>query len=622
MHRFKDNRVMYQRMLFLMILDAMFTVLASFVAVFTRMEFKIDWWVWNNYLEIIGIDILITLVVYYVFRLYKSMWRYASIVEVRRLLLAVICSDFFRMLLYVFVLRVELPRSWYILEPCMLFILSSTLRFLYRGMRSMKNDSPLFEQDKHLINVMIIGAGEAGNVLLREIKRSSHLPMKVVCFIDDDPLKQGYYMNDVPIAGDRNAIGEMVKKYEVDEIYIALPSVSINQRRELMNICNDTGCKIKILPGIYQLLNGEVKVSKLRNVEIEDLLGRDPISVNMNQIASYVENRTVMVTGGGGSIGSELCRQVAARHPRKLIIVDIYENNAYDIQMELRNAHPELKLDVRIASIRDGEKIDALFNELRPEVVYHAAAHKHVPLMEDSPNEAIKNNVFGTLNVVRAADKYHVKRFVQISTDKAVNPTNIMGASKRMCEMIIQAFSRHSRTVFTAVRFGNVLGSNGSVIPLFKKQIAHGGPVTVTDKYIIRYFMTIPEAVSLVMQAGIFAKGGEIFVLDMGEPVKIDDLARNLIKLSGFTPDVDIPIIYTGLRPGEKLYEELLMDEEGLQKTENGSIFIGHPLDFDEEVYFEKLHHLRGTIDDMHQDAIRDEVQKIVSTYHPELGGK
>lgn len=622
MHRFKDNRVMYQRMLLLMVLDAVFTVLASYVAVLTRMEFKVDWWIWNNYLKVIGIDILITLVVYYVFKLYKSMWRYASIIEVRRLLLAVYCSDFLRMLLYVFVLKVELPRSWYFLEPCMLLILSSTLRFLYRGMRSMKNDNPIFEQDKHLINVMIIGAGEAGNMLLREIKRSSHLPMRVVCFIDDDPLKQGYYMNDVPIVGNRNSIGEMVKKYEVDEIYIALPSASINERRELMTICNDTGCKIKLLPGIYQLMNGEVKVSKLRNVEIEDLLGRDPISVNMNQIASYVENRTVMVTGGGGSIGSELCRQVAARHPRKLIIVDIYENNAYDIQMELRNTHPELNLDVRIASIRDGEKIDALFNELRPEVVYHAAAHKHVPLMEDSPNEAIKNNVFGTLNVVRAADKYHVKRFVQISTDKAVNPTNIMGASKRMCEMIIQAFSRHSRTVFTAVRFGNVLGSNGSVIPLFKKQIAHGGPVTVTDKSIIRYFMTIPEAVSLVMQAGIFAKGGEIFVLDMGEPVKIDDLARNLIKLSGFTPDVDIPIIYTGLRPGEKLYEELLMDEEGLQKTENGSIFIGHPLDFDEEVYFEQLHHLRGTIDDMHQDTIREEVQKIVSTYHPELGGK
>lgn len=622
MHRFKDNRVMYQRMLLLMVLDAVFTVLASYVAVLTRMEFKVDWWIWNNYLKVIGIDILITLVVYYVFKLYKSMWRYASIIEVRRLLLAVYCSDFLRMLLYVFVLKVELPRSWYFLEPCMLLILSSTLRFLYRGMRSMKNDNSFFEQDKHMINVMIIGAGEAGNMLLREIKRSSHLPMRVVCFIDDDPLKQGYYMNDVPIVGNRDVIGEMVKKYEVNEIYIALPSASINERRELMTICNDTGCKIKLLPGIYQLMNGEVKVSKLRNVEIEDLLGRDPISVNMNQIASYVENRTVMVTGGGGSIGSELCRQVAARHPRKLIIVDIYENNAYDIQMELRNAHPELNLDVRIASIRDGKKIDALFNELRPEVVYHAAAHKHVPLMEDSPNEAIKNNVFGTLNVVKAADKYHVKRFVQISTDKAVNPTNIMGASKRMCEMIIQAFSRHSRTVFTAVRFGNVLGSNGSVIPLFKKQIAHGGPVTVTDKNIIRYFMTIPEAVSLVMQAGIFAKGGEIFVLDMGEPVKIDDLARNLIKLSGFTPDVDIPIIYTGLRPGEKLYEEFLMDEEGLQKTKNGSIFIGHPLDFDEEVYFEQLHHLRGTIDDMHQDTIRQEVQKIVSTYHPELGGK
>ena len=369
MHRFKDNRVMYQRMLLLMVLDAVFTVLASYVAVLTRMEFKVDWWVWNNYLEVIGIDILITLVVYYVFRLYKSMWRYASIIEVRRLLLAVYCSDFLRMLLYVFVLKVELPRSWYFLEPCMLLILSSTLRFLYRGMRSMKNDNPIFEQDKHLINVMIIGAGEAGNMLLREIKRSSHLPMRVVCFIDDDPLKQGYYMNDVPIVGNRNSIGEMVKKYEVDEIYIALPSASINERRELMNICNDTGCKIKLLPGIYQLMNGEVKVSKLRNVEIEDLLGRDPISVNMNQIASYVENRTVMVTGGGGSIGSELCRQVAARHPRKLIIVDIYENNAYDIQMELRNAHPELNLDVRIASIRDGEKIDALFNELRPEVV-------------------------------------------------------------------------------------------------------------------------------------------------------------------------------------------------------------------------------------------------------------
>ena len=622
MHRFKDNRVMYQRMILLMIMDALFTVFASFLAILTRQEFNIDWFVWSEYLEILVIDILITLVVFYLFKLYKSMWKYASIVEVRRLGLAVICSDFIRLFLYVLVLKVELPRSWYILDPCLLLIFSSALRFLYRGMRSFKNSYPVLEEDKKLINVMIVGAGEAGNMLLREIKRSSHLPMKVVCFIDDDPLKQGYYMNDVPVVGTRNDIGAMVKKYDVNEIYIALPSVNIQERKQLMNICNDTGCKIKILPGIYQLMNGEVKISKLRNVEIEDLLGREPIKVNMQQIASYVENRVIMVTGGGGSIGSELCRQVAMRHPKKLIIVDIYENNAYDIQMELKNGHPELDLEVRIASIRDGEKIDALFNEFRPEVVYHAAAHKHVPLMEDSPNEAIKNNVFGTLNVVRAANKYHVKRFVQISTDKAVNPTNIMGASKRMCEMIIQAYSRHSETIFTAVRFGNVLGSNGSVIPLFKKQIAHGGPVTVTDKNIIRYFMTIPEAVSLVMQAGIYAKGGEIFVLDMGEPVKIDDLARNLIKLSGYTPDVDIPIIYTGLRPGEKLYEELLMDEEGLQKTENGSIFIGHPLNFNEEHYFEQLSHLRSCIDDLHQDRIREEVQKIVDTYHPELGGK
>ena len=622
MHRLKDNHVMYQRMAILMVIDALFTVLASFLAVLTRMEFKVDWWVWNRYLRVIGLDILITLVIYYIFKLYQSMWKYASIVEVRRLGLAVIVSDCIRMFLYVLILKIHLPRSWFILEPCLLLILSSVLRFLYRGIRSLKNVDPVFEKDKKLINVMIIGAGEAGNMLLREIKRSSHLPMKVVCFIDDDPMKKGYYMNDVPVVGDRNSILEMVKKYDVNEIYIALPSAAVQERKELVRICNDTGCKIKILPGIYQLMNGEVKVSKLRNVEIEDLLGRDPIQVNMKQIASYVEGRVIMVTGGGGSIGSELCRQVAARHPKKLIIVDIYENNAYDIQMELKNAHPELDLDVRIASIRDGKKIDALFDELRPEVVYHAAAHKHVPLMEDSPNEAIKNNVFGTLNVVRAADKYHVKRFVQISTDKAVNPTNIMGASKRMCEMIIQAYSRHSSTVFTAVRFGNVLGSNGSVIPLFKKQIAHGGPVTVTDKNIIRYFMTIPEAVSLVMQAGIYAKGGEIFVLDMGEPVKIDDLARNLIKLSGYTPDVDIPIIYTGLRPGEKLYEELLMDEEGLQKTENGSIFIGHPLNFNEEQYFEQLHHLRESIDDEHQDHIREEVQKIVETYHPELGGK
>ncbi|MGN1182754.1 MAG: UDP-N-acetylglucosamine 4,6-dehydratase family protein, partial [Faecalibacillus sp.] len=356
---------------------------------------------------------------------------------------------------------------------------------------------------------------------------------------------------------------------------------------------------------------------KLKDVEIEDLLGREPIKVNVKQIASYVENKVIMVTGGGGSIGSELCRQVAANHPKQLIIVDIYENNAYNIQMELKEKYPQLDLIVRIASIRDAHKLDVLFHQFRPDVVYHAAAHKHVPLMEDSPNEAIKNNVFGTLNLVRVADKYQVKRFVQISTDKAVNPTNVMGATKRMCEMIIQAYNRRSKTEFTAVRFGNVLGSNGSVIPLFKKQIAHGGPVTVTHKDIIRYFMTIPEAVSLVIQAGIYAKGGEIFVLDMGKPVKIDDLARNLIKLSGYTPDVDIPIVYTGLRPGEKLYEELLMNEEGLTKTDNSMVFIGHPIEFDDELFFKQLYELKEYVCQEDDERIKDHIHEIVPTYQP-----
>ncbi|MEE0967436.1 MAG: nucleoside-diphosphate sugar epimerase/dehydratase, partial [Bacilli bacterium] len=373
---------------------------------------------------------------------------------------------------------------------------------------------------------------------------------------------------------------------------------------------------LKTLPGIYQMLNGEVSISKLKNVEIEDLLGREPIKVDLDQISSYVQDKVVMVTGGGGSIGSELSRQIASHHPSKLIIVDIYENNAYDIQMELIKKYPQLNLIVRIASIRDEHKVDCLFNEFRPDIVYHAAAHKHVPLMEDSPNEAIKNNVFGTLNVVRAADKYKVKRFVQISTDKAVNPTNIMGATKRMCEMIIQLYNRNSETEYTAVRFGNVLGSNGSVIPLFKKQIADGGPVTVTDKNIIRYFMTIPEAVSLVIQAGVYAKGGEIFVLDMGKPMKIDDLARNLIKLSGYTPDIDIPIVYTGLRPGEKLYEELLMEEEGLQKTDNSSVFIGKPIEFNDDLFVKQLKELKEVIY-QEKDDIKQYIHNIVPTYQP-----
>lgn len=399
-----------------------------------------------------------------------------------------------------------------------------------------------------------------------------------------------------------------------------MPSATLKDRSDIVKICEETGCQLKILPGIYQMMSGEVSISKIRNVEIEDLLGREPVNVDIDQIAGHIKDKVIMITGGGGSIGSELARQVAMRNPKQLVIVDIYENNAYSIQMELLHDYPDLNLAVRIASIRDNGKIDKLFDEFRPDIVYHAAAHKHVPLMEESPNEAIKNNVFGTLNLVKAADKYGVSHFVQISSDKAVNPTNIMGATKRICEMIIQSYSKKSETIFAAVRFGNVLGSNGSVIPLFKKQIENGGPVTVTDKNIIRYFMTIPEAVSLVMQAGVYAKGGEIFVLDMGEPVKIDDLARNLIKLSGYTPDVDIPIVYTGLRPGEKLYEELLMNEEGLQKTKNNSIYIGHPIQFDEMFFFKQLRELRLHAN-MEEGDIKDLVHKIVPTYQPYIDG-
>ncbi|MGN1343217.1 MAG: polysaccharide biosynthesis protein, partial [Traorella sp.] len=542
---------------------------------------------------------------------------FASMVELRNLLYAVFTSSFIKLFLYVLVLHYSLPRSWYLLEPMFLILFSGGLRFIYRNIRSIRNRQPyIFRKNDDNINVMIIGAGEAGNLLLREMILSEHLQKRVVCLIDDDPRLKGRYMNGVPIVGTRNDIYACVKKYRIKEIYIALPSASAKDRSEIIDICKNTGCKMKILPGIYQMVNGEVSVSKLKNVEIEDLLGREPIRVDLQQIASYMKDKIIMVTGGGGSIGSELCRQIASNHPKQLIIVDIYENNAYAIQMELKSKYPDLNLQVRIASIRDEHKIDCLFHEFHPEVVFHAAAHKHVPLMEDSPNEAIKNNVFGTLNLVKAADKYQVKRFVQISTDKAVNPTNIMGATKRMCEMIIQTYANRSQTEFAAVRFGNVLGSNGSVIPLFKKQIAQGGPVTVTDKNIIRYFMTIPEAVSLVIQAGVYAKGGEIFVLDMGKPMKIDDLARNLIRLSGYVPDVDIPIVYTGLRPGEKLYEELLMSEEGLRKTDNTSVFIGQPIEFDEEEFLHQLDELKECVKNESND-IKNKVSEIVLTYKP-----
>ena len=462
---------------------------------------------------------------------------------------------------------------------------------------------------------MIIGAGAAGNAILKEIESSNYLSMHVVCAIDDHPGCHGKYLRGVPIVGGRDRIQECVDKYAVDEIIIAIPSASRATLKPILEICKETGCRMRILPGMYQIINGEVNVSKLREVQIEDLLGRDPIEVNVDEIIGYVNNKVILVTGAGGSIGSELCRQIAQHGPRKLILLDIYENGVYEVQQEIRQKYPQLDMEVLIGSVRNTARVDEIFKHYRPDIVYHAAAHKHVPLMEDSPNEAIKNNVFGTWKVANAADRYGCKRFVLISTDKAVNPTNIMGASKRICEMIIQDRNRKSATEYVAVRFGNVLGSNGSVVPLFKKQIEHGGPVTVTHPDIIRYFMTIPEAVSLVLQAGAYAKGGEIFVLDMGEPMKIVDLAKNLIKLSGYRVDEDIKIEFTGLRPGEKMYEELLMNEEGLTETANKMIFIGKPIDFDDSAFekqLEKLH--QASLDE--ESDIREVVKEIVPTYH------
>ena len=461
---------------------------------------------------------------------------------------------------------------------------------------------------------MIVGAGTSGSVILKEMMTSRHTNGTVVCFVDDDLNKKGKYLNGVPIAGSREDIPSLAREYRVDEIYVALPSAPAKERKKIIEICRETDCRIKVLPGIYQLLNGEVSVAKLREVQIEDLLGRDPIRVNLDEIMGYVQDKVILVTGGGGSIGSELCRQIAGHKPRQLIVFDVYENNAYDLQQELERTFPDLNLTVLIGSVRNTHRIETVLETYRPDIVYHAAAHKHVPLMENSPNEAIKNNVFGTYKTARAAGRYGAKRFVLISTDKAVNPTNIMGASKRMCEMVVQMMDRRYKTEFVAVRFGNVLGSNGSVIPLFRKQIAEGGPVTVTHPDIIRYFMTIPEAVSLVLQAGAYAKGGEIFVLNMGEPVRILDLAKNLIRLSGYVPNEDIMIEFTGLRPGEKLYEEMLMDEEGMQDTPNKLIHIGKPIEFDEEEFQKQLDELYE-IANQDSDHIKEAVQRIVPTY-------
>ena len=540
------------RMILLFIVDVITIIVDSYLALIVRYKMDgntvpvEDLASVNTYLLI---NIVTTMIIFLLLNLYNRVWSYASLYEALLVCAAAILSTAFQAF-GMSLLYLTVPRSFHLFYFFFLTMTTLITRFSYRILHALQRG--ISKNTNRPINTMVIGAGEAGNIIITEMKTSKHLNRNVVCVIDDNPSKTGKYIRGVRIVGDRTKIKEAAKKYDVDEIMLAIPSADNKDTRDILRICNETTCKLKVLPGVYQLINDEVSVSKLREVSIEDLLGRDTVKIDIDSIAGYVRGKSVLVTGGGGSIGSELCRQIAAHNPRMLIIFDIYENNAYDIQQELKKKYPKLRLEVLIGSVRNTKRIESVMDLYRPDVVYHAAAHKHVPLMEDSPNEAIKNNVFGTYKTARAADKYGVKKFVLISTDKAVNPTNIMGASKRLCEMIIQTFSRYSKTEFVAVRFGNVLGSNGSVIPLFKKQMAAGGPVTVTHPDIIRFFMTIPEAVSLVMQAGALAHGGEIFVLDMGEPVKIADLAKNLIRLSGYTLGVDMNIEYTGLRPGEK----------------------------------------------------------------------
>ena len=598
--------------------------------------------------KIVPLHTLVMLIALASMRLYQSVWRYASLPEMMRVFSASLVSVGVQILGTLVFFR-RMPISYYFIGWLLTFGALVVSRFGYRAVRILHRKKNKNQQKGK--NVMIIGAGEAGKELLDELLRSNHLNVQAKCFIDDDRSKHGKYISDVPIVGDRNEIMTAAHKYEIDQIILAIPTLTTKARRDILTICKETGCELMSVPGIYQLVNGEVSVSNLKKVSVEDLLGRDQIKVNIDEILGYVQGKIILVTGGGGSIGSELCRQIAGHHPKKLIIFDIYENNAYEIEQELKRRYPDLDLITLIGSVRDTKRINQVFSKYKPQIVYHAAAHKHAPLMETSPNESIKNNVIGTYKTALAAKYNGCERFVLISTDKAVNPTNIMGASKRLCEMVVQTLDKVGKlqakgveiqepvlgvhaeveagilnsnnsteqkpTEFVAVRFGNVLGSNGSVIPLFKKQIEDGGPVTVTHPDIIRYFMTIPEAVSLVLQAGAYAKGGEIFILDMGEPVKIDDLARNLIKLSGLVPDVDIDIKYTGLRPGEKLYEEKLMAEEGMQKTANELIHIAKPIKMDTEKFFVDIQNLYELCYD-NSEVIREAVAEIVDTYHME----
>ena len=605
-----------QKALLVALLD-IFSIAASFFAgLWLRFDFRfnsIEKQFLEGYTSTIVLWCVVAVVVFAIFRLYNSIWLFVSTDEFFRIVgaygvLAVLG------VLYAHFSQMHMPRSYFVLGFVFSFFCTIGIRFSYRLLRLVAKEFTHFGAMNKSKNIMLVGAGEAGRVLAKEFAASSYLHGHIVCVIDDNPVKLNKRLCGIPIVGNRQDIPAMVEKYKIEKIIFAIPSGSPTDRKEILDICTHTGCSVQALPGVYQLINEEVSVSQLRDVDVQDLLGREPINVNIKEILSYVSDKVVMVTGGGGSIGSELCRQIARAKPKKLIIFDIYENNAYDIQLELLRKYPDLHLEALIGSVRNTARLEAVLSTHKPDLVFHAAAHKHVPLMEDSPNEAIKNNVFGTFKMAKAAAKHGVKRFVLISTDKAVNPTNIMGASKRLCEMVVQMMNRKTDTEFVAVRFGNVLGSNGSVIPLFKKQIEKGGPVTVTHPDIIRYFMTIPEAVSLVLQAGFYAKGGEIFVLDMGKPVKIDTMARNLIRLSGFEPDVDIKVEYTGLRPGEKLFEELLMEEEGMQETENKLIHIGKPIEMDDELFAKQLALLEKACTGESAE-IKEIVAKIVPTY-------
>ncbi len=611
-------KIPINRIIALILMDVMAIVVTSFAAIYIRFEFSFAG-IPVEYLEkfrvILPYNIVITIIFFALWKLYKSVWRYASATELINIVFATTCAAVAQAVLCYF-MNQGMPRSYYVIYWFLLFGACCLIRFSYRILRVLNaKRAGRFGSKADRSNVMLIGAGAAANTIIKEIESSQYVNLNVKCIIDDQPGCHGKFLRGIPIIGGRDKILDAVGEYSIDEIIFAIPSATTKVKKEILDICKDAGCKLRTLPGVYQLINGDVSVSKLKEVEIEDLLGRDPIEINSEEVLQYVQNKVIMVTGGGGSIGSELCRQIAAHNPRQLVIVDIYENSAYEIQQELIRKYPGLNLVVLIASVRNTLRMNNIFEIYHPDIVYHAAAHKHVPLMETSPNEAIKNNVFGTYKTAQAADKYGVEKFVLISTDKAVNPTNIMGASKRICEMVIQMMNQRSKTNFVAVRFGNVLGSNGSVIPLFKKQIAEGGPVTVTHPDIIRYFMTIPEAVSLVLQAGAYARGGEIFVLDMGEPVKILDLAKNLIKLSGYKVGEDIEIQFTGLRPGEKMYEELLMSEEGLKKTSNKMIFIGKPIEFDVEEFERQLEKLGQDAVTENAD-IREDVKAIVPTYH------